>query len=78
MFQNQGLVIKETKRFVYYTHDDHRKTMPRAIILGVFITTIVYVLVNFSFLGVLNLEEIKSSNLIVETFAFKIAGDIFI
>lgn len=51
--------------------------MPRAIILGVFITIVVYVLVNFSFLCVLNLEEIKSSNLIVETFAFKIAGEIF-
>merc|ERR1719192_281490 len=51
-----------------------RKTMPRAIICGVMITIIVYVCVNFSFLCVLNVEEMKSSSLITYSFAFKLAG----
>lgn len=48
--------------------------MPRAIICGVMITIIVYVCVNFSFLCVLNVEEMKSSSLITYSFAFKLAG----
>ena len=70
MSHNQGLM--NINRF--FLSFDYRKTLPRAVILGVFIPIVVYVLVNFSFLCVLNLEEIKSSNLIVETFAIQVAG----
>lgn len=48
--------------------------MPRAIISGVILTIIFYLFVNVGFLCALSVEEIKSSSLIVETFALKLAG----
>ena len=37
-------------------------------------TIVVYLFVNVGFLCALSVEEIKSSSLIAETFAFKLAG----
>ena len=48
--------------------------MPRAIITGVTLTIVVYLFVNVGFLFALSVEEIKSSSLIAETFAFELAG----
>ena len=48
--------------------------MPRAIITGVTLTIVVYLFVNAGFLCALSVEEIKSSSLIAETFAFELAG----
>ena len=48
--------------------------MPRAIITGVILTIVVYLFVNVGFLCALTVEDIKSSSLIAETFAFELAG----
>ena len=48
--------------------------MPRAIITGVTLTIVVYLFVNVGFLCGLSVEEIKSSSLIADTFAFELAG----
>ena len=48
--------------------------MPRAIITGVTLTIVVYLFVNVGLLCALSVEEIKSSSLIAETFAFELAG----
>ena len=48
--------------------------MPRAIITGVTLTIVVYLSVNVGLLCALSVEEIKSSSLIAETFAFELAG----
>ena len=48
--------------------------MPRAIITGVILTIVVYLFVNVGFLCALTVEDIKSSSLIAETFAFQLAG----
>ena len=48
--------------------------MPRAIITGVTLTIVVYLFVNVGLLCALSIEEIKSSSLIAETFAFELAG----
>lgn len=48
--------------------------MPRAIITGVTLTIVVYLFVNVGFLCALSVEEIKSSSLIADTFAFELAG----
>ena len=50
--------------------------MPRAIITGVTLTIVIYLFVNAGFLCALSVEEIKSSSLIAETFAFELAGTI--
>ena len=52
-----------------------RKNVPLAIMLGLVITTVVYLLINFAFLCVLNLEEIKTSQLLVTSFADKLGGN---
>ena len=52
-----------------------RRNVPLAIMLGLVITTVVYLLINFAFLCVLNLEEIKTSQLLVTSFADKLGGN---
>ena len=42
--------------------------------VGLLITTVVYVLLNFAFLCVLNIEEMKTSELLVTSFASKLGG----
>lgn len=53
-----------------------RKNVPLAIFSGVLIVVCFYLLVNFGFLCVLTNEEIKSSTLLINTFAFNLAGSI--
>ena len=65
-----NLLILSMAYFIFYS----RKNIPRGIISGVIVITLVYFLVNCSIICILNLEEIKSSNLIFETMANKIAG----
>ena len=52
-----------------------RRNVPLAIMLGLVITTVIYLLINFSFLCVLNIEEIKTSQLLVTSFAQKLGGN---
>ena len=52
-----------------------RRNVPLAIILGLVITTVVYLLINFAFLCVLSIEEIKTSQLLVTSFADKLGGN---
>ena len=42
--------------------------------IGLLTTTIVYVLLNFAFLCVLNIEQMKSSELLVTSFANELGG----
>ena len=51
-----------------------RRNVPLAIMLGLVITTVIYLLINFSFLCVLNIEEMKTSPLVVSSFAEKLGG----
>ena len=53
---------------------DPRRNVPLSIMLGLVVTTVVYLLINFSFLCVLNIEEMKTSQLLVTTFAAKLGG----
>eukprot|EP00092_Neocalanus_flemingeri_P030971 GFUD01033635.1.p1 GENE.GFUD01033635.1~~GFUD01033635.1.p1 ORF type:complete len:470 (-),score=82.28 GFUD01033635.1:92-1501(-) len=53
---------------------DPRRTFPKAIVCGLVIVTISYLLVNIAFLLVLSTEEIKTSSLLVSTFSSHIAG----
>lgn len=52
-----------------------RRNVPLAIMLGLVITTVIYLLINFSFLCVLNIEEMKTSSLVVTSFAEKLGGE---
>ena len=52
-----------------------RRNVPLAIILGLVVTTVVYLLINFAFLCVLNIEEMKTSQLLVTSFADKLGGN---
>ena len=51
-----------------------RRNVPLAIMIGLLTTTIVYVLLNFAFLCVLNIEQMKSSELLVTSFANELGG----
>ena len=51
-----------------------RKNLPRAIVGGIILVMCLYVMVNFAFISVLSNEEIKTTTLVAETFASKIAG----
>ena len=67
--KNLNHTINATFIFKFY-----RKNIPKGIICGVMIVTVVYVLVNLSIIFILNLEEIKTSDLIFETLTNKVAG----
>ena len=53
---------------------DPRRTLPKAIILGLLIVTCCYLLVNTAFILVLSMEDIKTSSLIVSSFSSQVAG----
>ena len=53
---------------------DPRRTLPKAIILGLLIVTACYLLVNTAFILVLTVEDIKTSTLIVSSFSSQVAG----
>jgi len=53
---------------------DVKKNLPRAIVGGIILVMCLYVMVNFAFISVLSNEEIKTTTLVAETFASKIAG----
>ena len=53
---------------------DPEKTFPRALITGVLVVVVLYLLVNISYLHVLSLEEMAASELVAADAAVRIAG----